>query len=94
MTIYNLISTLSKPLETIQRIGFKLSDLQYIELYEDYLHLLEKKFKKTYIVAHLSEQYGISERKVYQLLRAYQTPMQPKCSGVDTRRIVHLTPPC
>lgn len=76
MTIYNLLSTIIEPLETLQRTGFCLSDIRYLELYTDYLSLIAKGLKKTYIVAHLSELYGISERKVYSLLRAYEIPLQ------------------
>lgn len=93
MTVYSLLSTLAHPLEIIQRSGFRVADIQYLELYNDYVLLLQEGYKKTYIVAHLAEQYGISERKVYHLLKSYQQPLQPMCSGFEDSSIAQITPP-
>lgn len=77
MTTYELLAPMANYLATIHSLGFRLADVEYIALYTDYLHLCKENFKKTYIVAHLAEQYQLSERKVYNLLALFTTPAPP-----------------
>lgn len=53
--------------------GIRLEDVRYVNLYTDYFHLLSSGGKVTYIVAVLAERYGISERKVYGLIKRFQS---------------------
>lgn len=53
--------------------GIRLDDVRYVNLYTDYFHLLRAGGKVTYIVAVLAERYGISERKVYGLIKRFQS---------------------
>lgn len=53
--------------------GVRLEDVQYVDLYSDYKDMLEKGEKVSYIVAVLSERYGICERKVYALIKRFQS---------------------
>lgn len=59
-------------LNVFQSVGIKVEDVRYIDLYNDYKSLLEKGEKVSYIVVVLSDRYGISERKVYGLLKRLQ----------------------
>ncbi len=59
------------PLKLLQKSCIRIEDLEYIPLYDEYARLMEAGEKKTYAVAFLSEKYGISERKVYYLLRKF-----------------------
>ncbi len=59
-------------LNIFQSVGIKVEDVRYIDLYNDYKSLLEKGEKVSYIVVVLSDRYGISERKVYGLLKRLQ----------------------
>jgi hypothetical protein len=54
-----------------------LEDVRYVNLYTDYFHLLRAGEKMTYIVAILAERYGISERKVYGLIKRFQSDCKP-----------------
>lgn len=54
-------------------VGIRVDDVQYIELYNDYNRLLADGEKVSYIVAILSERYGVCERKVYALIKRLQT---------------------
>ena len=49
--------------------GISLEDVRYIELYNEYSRLLAEGEKITYIVAALSDKYGVCERTVYDLIR-------------------------
>lgn len=53
--------------------GIRLEDVRYVNLYTDYFRLLQAGGKVTYIVAILAEQYNISERKVYDLIKRFQS---------------------
>lgn len=53
--------------------GIRLEDVRYVNLYTDYFRLLQAGGKVTYIVAILAEQYSISERKVYDLIKRFQS---------------------
>lgn len=54
-------------------MGIRPDDVQYIELYNEYNKLQINGEKVSYIVAMLSLRYGISERKVYDLIRRFKT---------------------
>lgn len=56
-------------LKTCRDIGIRVEDVQYIDLYNDYHTLRADGEKVSYIVAVLAERYGISERKVYTLIK-------------------------
>lgn len=61
---------LNRELLTVCRsAGIRLDDVRYIELYNDYTRLLADGEKITYIVAALSDKYGVCERTVYDLIR-------------------------
>lgn len=72
MKIIEILKLNQGLLKVLQDIGIKVEDVRYIELYNDYIFLLEKGEKVTYIVAVLSARYTISERKVYGLLKRIQ----------------------
>lgn len=54
-------------------MGIRPDDVQYIELYNEYNKLQINGEKVSYIVAMLSQRYGISERKGYDLIRRFKT---------------------
>lgn len=60
-------------LKNMQKAGIRIEDIRYIDLYADYVRLREIGEKVLYIVALLSERYSISERKVYGLIKHFQS---------------------
>ena len=50
-----------------------MEDVYYIDLYIDYTRLLDQGEKVSYTVAILSEKYSVSERKVYALVKRFQS---------------------
>ena len=53
--------------------GIRMDDVQYIDLFNEYLALVTQGEKVSYIVATLADKYTISERKVYDLIRRFKT---------------------
>lgn len=60
-------------LKVFQTAGIRVEDVRYIDLYTDYRALLDNGEKVCYIVAVLSERYSVSQRKVYALIKHFQT---------------------
>lgn len=73
MKVFELINFNRELLEKLQDAGIRLGDVRYIELYSDYMDMYKNGHKVSYIVAVLSEKYAVSERKVYGLLKRFQS---------------------
>lgn len=48
--------------------GISMNYFQYLSLIEEFDIMKDMGHKTTYIIAHLSEKYGICERKVYKII--------------------------
>ena len=71
-----IIEVLKFNRELIKRLkiaGIRLEDEEFVDLYTDYMALLEHGEKVSYIVAKLSDKYAVSERKVYGLIKHFQS---------------------
>lgn len=73
MKVIELLNFNRELLAKLLESGIRLEDVRYVNLYTDYFRLLQAGGKVTYIVAVLAEQYGISERKVYDLIKRFQS---------------------
>lgn len=60
-------------LKNLQESGIRLEDCRYVDLYSDYINLLNQGEKVSYVVALMSEKYSVSERKVYALIKHFQS---------------------
>ena len=92
MKVIEILNFNRELLTRLLESGIRLEDVRYVNLYTDYFHLLragENNLytdyfhllrageKMTYIVAILAERYGISERKVYGLIKRFQSDCKP-----------------
>lgn len=71
-----IIEVLKFNRELIKRLkiaGIRLEDEEFVDLYTDYTTLLNRGEKVSYIIARLSEKYAVSERKVYMLIKRFQS---------------------
>ena len=73
MTIIEILNLNKDLLKTFQKVGIRLDDVQYIDLYYEYRKMVADGEKVSYIVATLATTYDISERKVYDLIRRFKT---------------------
>lgn len=69
MKVIELLKLNRELLTVCRSAGIRLDDVRYIELYNEYSRLLAEGEKITYIVAALSDKYGVCERTVYDLIR-------------------------
>ena len=58
-------------LETMQRNCIKVEDCKYVDLFEEYLGMIDKGEKKSYVIALLAKKYTISERKVWYIISRF-----------------------
>lgn len=73
MKVIEILNFNRELLKKIQDAGIRLEDCRYIDLYADYMKLLGHGEKVSYIVAALSDKYLVSERKVYSLIKHFQS---------------------
>ncbi len=73
MKVVEILKLGQNILKTLQKARIRIEDVRYIGLYEDYQSIMNDGYKKSYAIAVLSEKYNISERKVYYLLKRFET---------------------
>lgn len=73
MKIIEIVKINRELLRNLHIAGVRLDDTNYIDLYTEYRRMLLKREKVSYIVAALAVKYAISERKVYALIKRFQT---------------------
>jgi len=69
MKIIEILNFNKELLNKMDDAGIRLDDYLYVDLYNEYQTMKKQGEKVTYIVAILSDKYGISERKVYGLVK-------------------------
>lgn len=73
MKVFEILNFNRELLGKLQTAGIRLEDIQYIDLYIEYKKLLEQGEKVSYIVTALSEKFSVSERKIYTLVKRFQS---------------------
>lgn len=73
MKIVEIVKINREVLKNLHTAGVRIEDAEYIDLYTDYRKLLDESEKVSYIVAALSDKYAVSERKVYGLIKHFQS---------------------
>lgn len=73
MKVIEILNFNRELLKRLQASGIRLEGARYIDLYSDYTRLLDQGEKVSYVVAVLSEKYSVSERKVYALVKRFQS---------------------
>lgn len=73
MTIIEILNLNKELLRTFQKVGIRLEDVEYIDLFNEYRAMVANGEKVPYIVAALASKYRVSERKVYDLIKRFKT---------------------
>ena len=73
MKIIDILKFNRELIKKLKIAGIRLEDEEFVDLYTDYTTLLGRGEKVSYIVARLSEKYAVSERKVYGLIKRFQS---------------------
>lgn len=77
MTIFEILKFNRELLNRLRQSGIRLEDADYIDLFADFNRMVAEGNKVTYIVAHLASRFHVSERKVYSLVKHFQTDCNP-----------------
>ncbi|WP_314125914.1 hypothetical protein [Segatella maculosa] len=73
MKIIEIVKINRELLKNLHTAGVRIEDAKYIDLYADYRRMLANGDKVSYIVTVLSNKYAVSERKVYSLIKHFQS---------------------
>ena len=77
MILFEIINFNRELIKRLMSIGFKPSDCKYLDLYAEYMELRKMGDKITWVVAYLADKYKVSERKVYNIIKHFET----ECTG-------------
>ena len=68
MRVKELIKIGKDVMKMLHENGIKIEDYKYLPLIDEFEVMKDMGHKTTYIIAYLSEKYGICERKVYKII--------------------------
>lgn len=77
MTIFEILKFNRELLNRLRMSGIRLEDADYIDLFSDYNKMVASGDKVSYAVACLANNYRISERKVYMIIKRFQSDCNP-----------------
>ncbi len=77
MTIFEILKFNRELLNRLRQSGIRLEDADYIDLFADFNKMISEGNKVSYAVACLASNYQISERKVYSLIKRFQSDCNP-----------------
>lgn len=77
MTIFEILKFNRELLDRLRKSGIRLEDADYIDLFVDFNKMVADGCKVTYTVTHLASRFHISERKVYSLVKHFQSDCNP-----------------
>lgn len=69
MKVIELLKIGQNMLETLQESCIRVTDVRFVEMYDEYVRMNADGHKKSYISAVLSEKYKISERQFFYIIK-------------------------
>ena len=69
MKAYELLYINRNTLRIMSEMSLDASDIKYLEMYKDYTRLTAEGHKKAYIMQYLADEYSISERTIYRVIK-------------------------
>lgn len=62
-------------LQRLKEAGVRIDDYRYSDMYDDYVRMTRDGMSRKAIVLTLAEQYDVSDRQVYNIIRHMETPV-------------------
>ena len=87
MKVIEIINFNRELLKKLQEAGVRLEDVQYVDLYSEYMYRTSQGEKVSYVVAVLSEKYSVSERTIYALIKRFRSD----CKDVYKRQGIRIS---
>ena len=75
MKVYEIMFLVPDLLKALHECGIKTDDYKWVGMYRKYMSMKAVGHKTSYIVACLSDEYKICERKVYKVLKRMGSPV-------------------
>lgn len=72
MRVIEMVRFSKEMLERMSRNGIRTEDWKDVELFGEYERLTSSGEKSTWVVGHLSEKYGRSERTIHRIVRKFR----------------------
>ena len=72
MKVIEILKISKEILEMLSENDIKTTDVKHLKLYSEYETMIAKRLKVTYIVEHLSEEYGVSVAQVYRIIKRFK----------------------
>lgn len=72
MTQYDVLRLCESTLRMLDGNGIDARDIRFLDMYRDYTRLMGEGHKVTYIVAYLSQRYGMSVATIYRAVGRMQ----------------------
>ena len=69
MIVHELIKLNKRVLEVMSSASVEVNDVKHVPMFEEYQRLDSEGYKRTYIMTYLSDEYNISERQVYRIVK-------------------------
>lgn len=76
MTVYDLIKVYEGPMNVLNEANVNLTDVRYIDLYQEFLRMKSEGHKLTYIVAFLMDEYSVGQATVYRVIDKFGKPVK------------------
>lgn len=76
MTVFDLIKVYQGPMNVLNEANVNLTDVRYIELYQEFLRMKSEGHKLTYIVAFLMDEYSVGQATVYRVIDKFGKPVK------------------
>ena len=86
MTLFEILEFNRELIAKLVAAGVKADDCKYIDLYIEYTSMRRRGEKVTYAVTVLAVKYGVSERKVYAILKRCRRPATGRRTATSSSR--------
>ena len=72
MKKYELLKATASTCDLLAKNNINPSDVEYLQLFEDWQRMCKEGHKKEYIKYYLSQQYGVSETSIWRICKRMQ----------------------
>lgn len=88
MTVFEILKFNRELLERLHKVGVRLDDTRYIDLFVEFNDMVGAGDKVSYAVAVLADRYRVSERTVYALIKRYRSD----CNALIFGGVIYILP--
>lgn len=69
MTTYELLRINESLLQTLSKNGVSVNDVNYLEVFDEFMKMKEQGMKVRYIALSLADKYGLSDRSIFKIVK-------------------------